>query len=313
MGYHLIILCFLGCLITFLVLNLLYKQTNSYKNTIKNVQKFIDGVPNHLYLVNTGSTYARYAYDFSIFEGVGGFNFAIQPQTLAYDYKILSQYKTHLEKGCVVLITLCLFSFCVDDYPDDSSNTKYYYFLNNKFINGYSSIKNFLRLNFPLTENLNLVKRIFFDVESENLDNDHNTIDNAIMTSNFRIENWCKEFGIPNMKSYFMNETLNKKMEISRGNLKRIITLCNTRGWKPVIVIPPVANCMKQLICPEIIQRYLYDNLQDMSDSIILDYFKRDTFDDYRLYCNCDFLNATGRSKFMTQLSEDLKRLKLLQ
>ena len=99
-------------IILFIILNILYKRTNEYKNRIDNIKKFIEGVPNELEIINIGSSYSKYAYDYSEFS-INGFNLAIQPESLSYDFKILKQYSKNLKEGCIVLINIpnLVFSF----------------------------------------------------------------------------------------------------------------------------------------------------------------------------------------------------------
>ena len=112
----------------FILLNILYKRTNYYKINILQSNKFKE-ISNNLEIINLGSSYAKYAFDYSKV-GVNGFNFGIQPQSLSYDFRILKQYKNKLKKNGVVIITIPDFVFAFLDYSIEEYNYRYYSFLN---------------------------------------------------------------------------------------------------------------------------------------------------------------------------------------
>ena len=55
------LLIILGLL--YLILNILYRHSESYKNRNVTKRRFLDGVPNNLKVVNFGSNYMMYAFD----------------------------------------------------------------------------------------------------------------------------------------------------------------------------------------------------------------------------------------------------------
>ena len=86
-------------LIIFLIiilLNFLYIRTNDYKNKISQLEKF-KKVPTELEIINLGSSYSRNAFDYNL-TNYKGFNFALQPQSLSYDFRILKNYKDNIKK-----------------------------------------------------------------------------------------------------------------------------------------------------------------------------------------------------------------------
>ena len=97
-----------------LLLNILFKNTNYYMNSIDQLQKIIKGVPDNLEIINLGSSYGKYAFCYDHIK-IKGFNFAIKPQSLSYDFKILQQYRKNLNEGCIVLISLVPLVFCLPD------------------------------------------------------------------------------------------------------------------------------------------------------------------------------------------------------
>lgn len=134
-----IIVCVTLCVL--IVANYCYKRTNCYHNKLKFVNCFSkEDVPYGIEIVNLGSGYARFSYDYSNMERKG-FNFAHSPQCLRYDFKMLKQYKEHLKKNCIVLINLPLFIFAVDNYKELKYQQQYYFCLDKQYIDGYSILK----------------------------------------------------------------------------------------------------------------------------------------------------------------------------
>jgi hypothetical protein len=305
----LFLLCLCGSgVVLFLILNRLYQKTNACKNTLINIQKYIDGVPENLSVVNLGSTFAWYNFDYADFP-VKGFNFALIPQPLSYDFKILQQYHEHINKNGVVLITLVLFSFYVDFYRDDNANTKYYYFLKREYINTYNVFKHWINKNFPLLRNPRAVKRIIKDVPSLLTDNDAlNTESNIAVAAKNRVNGWQKQFGFRDMDVYRDDEKLNKIVERTIDTLKKIIHYCIENSFKPVIVVTPVYKKYFGLVSDDMIKKCLYDNIEraNTQNIPVLNYLNDKRFQDYALYINSDCLNRKGRELFSNILYKDL-------
>ena len=83
------LLIILGLL--YVILNILYRHSESYKNRNVTKRRFLDGVPNNLKVVNFGSNYMMYAFDNYRELNISGFNFSMPAQSLEIDEALLQQ------------------------------------------------------------------------------------------------------------------------------------------------------------------------------------------------------------------------------
>ena len=89
-----------------------------------------------------GSTPAKYDIDFSNNSEVRGYNLAIVPETIHYDFQVLKNYHSYLKEGGTVLFVLCPFTFLKDKYrPSDNSyvykDIRYYPILHRAMIDHF--------------------------------------------------------------------------------------------------------------------------------------------------------------------------------
>ena len=297
--------------------NTLYKKTNHYRNTIDQLQKYLKGVPNNLEIINTGSSYARYAFDYS-HTCLNGFNFGLQPQSLSYDFRILKQYTPNLKKKCIVLIVLPDLVFGSLDYENDHSNTKYYYFLEPKNIIGYNKIKYLTRVVFPVLSNQKNVFRIIKDEPLKNSYNQDRNLMTEVQIHNdalSRVESWKKEFNLKNTIDNNFSDELEKMFQSTMSLLNEMIGYCLDYDFRPVIIVPPTSSIINELLSKQFMKRVLYDNIEGANRKRIpvLDYLYDERFQDHKLYINSDMLNQSGREKFTRVVVTDLKELGLMR
>ena len=72
---------------------------------LKDCQKFWDGIPFELDVVNLGSNSAKYGFDYSN-QNLKAANLAMGPQCLLMDLNILKAYKEHLKPNAIVFIPM---------------------------------------------------------------------------------------------------------------------------------------------------------------------------------------------------------------
>lgn len=298
------------CIFLFFLLNFLYLRTNHSRNFFENADKFVAGVPEGLHMVATGSSYAKYAVDFSL--DTDKFNFGVAPQSLHYDYKILRQYQEHMAENCIVLIVLCPLGFGKLDFPEDVYNYKYYKFLKPEYILHYRWRTYVSHILFPLLATPRLVRYIWKDVKYMN-PMELGEIDEERVKSeaDTREKGWCNEFSIANLKevrvSSEMEAILNKTGEI----LEDMVDFCNQKGFQPILVIPPVSGELTGHFSKEFLDAYLYRNIKRVRNKVkgVLDYWNEEEFMDCHLYFNSDFMNKTGRKLFTKRLMDDVAEL----
>lgn len=310
----LITLIILGVLF-FILLNILYKRTNYYKINILQSNKFKE-IPDNLDIINLGSSYAKYAFDYSKV-GVNGFNFGIQPQSLSYDFRILKQYKNKLKKNGVVIITIPDFVFAFLDYPIKEYNYRYYSFLNKENILNYSSLKKFLLNYFPLILQPKKLKYILKDISKENSDSlvfmENN--EEVKKEAQKRVNGWKKEFKLLGTeKSEDTPLNIKEMFRQTQSLLEEMINYTLSNELKPVIVVPPCSKELNDFFSDEFLKEILYSNIEKANKNLIpvLDYLKEPEFQDYHLYVNSDFLNVNGRELFTKRVVADLKKINYL-
>ena len=256
---------------------------------------------------NLGSSHARYALTYVNIEKIG-FNFALHPQNLRYDFNILKMYHKNINKGCIVAIFLPICIFFLNRYQHIQTNYKYYNFLDKKYIEGYNWITKILYLNRPLFLMPWKVKYVISDVSPSIADSsEHNeTISNRQKQARERILEWNAEFGLLNRDTDQIPSEFKETIKI----LNEIIDYCIEKRFRPVLVIPPVSATMH-----EEIRKYnlnlkwmVYNQLtKDVLDKApLFDYFLTQEFDDDSYYINADFLNKEGRNRFTEKLINDV-------
>jgi hypothetical protein len=293
-------LCSIGISL-FVILNLLYQRTNAYKNFFTNIQRYLDGVPKELSIVNFGSTFAWHNFDYTNFP-VKGFNFALIPQPLSYDYKILKQYHDHIKPNGIVLITLSLFSFYIDYYRNNYSNIKYYFFLNSEYINSCSSLVCLINKKFPLFFNFMLLKKIIRDDKLLIWNAEESATEkNMAVTAKNRIDGWCKQFDFQDVNTYKISSEFDLITGKVVATLRSIIDCCISNCFKPVIVITPVYRQYSGLLSNDVLKKCLYDNIvrANVKNIPTLNYFSDARFQDHSLYINSDCLNKKAEKSLI--------------
>jgi hypothetical protein len=286
----------------------------------RDAQKFIDGVPMDLEIVNTGSTFSMYGFDYRYF-GKRGFNFAIAPQPLSYDLKILEQYKRHIAKGAVVVVVVvCPFGFSVDKYENDESNDKYYFFLDKEKINHYRRSKEFLLRYCPIALALKrpvaLVKLIvkkLIGYDKRDTARDENIPENVKKTAAARISSWKRQFNLPDVQDCQPSERLRATFEKASDALRKILDLCLENEFRPVVINMPACKEESEAFSDAFIEDFYGESLRraNVYDVPVIDYFRDKRFHDHSLYINADCFNDKGREFFAKIFIEDLKKLGL--
>jgi len=282
----------------------------------KDIQKFVAGVPGGLEIVNTGSTFALHGFDYVYFDK-RGFNFALAPQPMSYDYKILNQYKSSINKNAVVVIVVCPFAFCVPDYESDDNNYKYYHFLDKGNIIGYTRKKEFylkfcpliLKPDYAVTKVKSVVKSIMKHVRKRRrISQDY--IKKSAMA---RIGDWKEEFGLSNTSDCEPDEQLKAAFKITTDYLRKMLDICAENGFRPVIINMPACKEESDEFSDEFIERFYNQNVRNANiyNAPVIDYFRDSRLHDHSLYMNADCLNEKGRRYFAEVLTDDLGKLGL--
>ncbi len=296
-----------------LILNRLVQRTNWYQNQIADGLKFHKQIPFNLDMCNLGSNSGKFAFSY---EGTGlkCENWAVGPQTLSYDFRVLKNYSSYLKEGATVLIPLCPFSGCVKDYVDDSANHKYYSFLNPILILNYSqSTKDKVMqfVNTPLQFSpRTAVKRLLKDVPATNdimLSSSSMDAESLEKDANIFLKSWKREFSISDLDES-VSEQNKECIAYNTNLLTEMISFCLERDLKPVVVLPPTAKALSSNFSESFRESYIYPLVRNASTLQVtfLNYLDDDRFSDNGLFLNSLFLNAKGRKVFTTAVMNEL-------
>lgn len=306
MKYSILCIIIIALIVIFLlIMNQLYKSTRYYLNSISQLKKF-NYVPDNIKLANTGSSHAKYALQYS--SDLNAFNFALQPQSLSYDFRIIKQYISKMQKGCRIALVIAHFSFCFVDYENDRANTKYYFFLDKQYILNYTALKKLIRLKFPLLDNLKNIRYVFKDV-SETVEDTIDEEKKCREEARKRIEGWQKQFRMERFDLKSVTKDMISSFETNVKVVNDMILFCKEHDLMPVIVIPPISEILKKMIPSDLLDTCLYDNINKANSMNIpiLDYSNDIRFANCDLYTNSDFLNEKGQKKFYDVFIKDME------
>ena len=227
-----------------MVLNKLIKRTNWYKIRVGDGLKFRENNLFNIDVCNLGSNSAKFAFFYEEFE-LTGINWAVGPQTLSYDFRVLKNYFSYLKEGATVLIPLCPFSSCIIDFVDESFNDKYYSFLHPILILNYSQnrkekVMRFVNTPFQSSP-LRAIIRLLKDVPV--VANKTMEMDTLEEDSNKFINSWKQQFFISDLDAAVSENNL--KSQIYNTNLlTEMISFCVDRTLKPILILPPVIKAL---------------------------------------------------------------------
>lgn len=301
-----------------LILNILYKSTNHYRNQFVDVCKYWhdNDIPDNLEIVNLGSNHPKFAFDYDNI-GVKGMNLAVGPQTLEYDFSILKKVTPHLSPKAVVVIPICLLSFFLYRQKNRNLHYKYYTFLPSSDIIDYSWWEKIKNIDFPLLFHPLYLRFIIRDCDSDNrFDIETNPLktDNELnRDAQFWLNCWNQEFGI-NIPSLSISDDNKQCISQNVTILKEMLVYCQKNGFNPVVAILPVTANLYSLFSKEFIEIQLLYHINDANvvDAPVLNYLTDERFSDSSLYINSFFFNKIGRSKFTKEFILKLRSIKYL-
>lgn len=250
-------------------------------------------VPHNLEMVNLGSTFSKYGFDYKYF-GKKGFNFAAAPQPLKIDREVLEKYKNHIKpNGIVVIVVVCPFGFCVHEY---SSLRRHLFQREIKLLKNI--IKKLIRYNEHKRRNA-----------EANLPSAEEL---CRINSRNRVNSWKKEFFLKNTTTQQPTDELQKTFVKTREELSGMISLCKQCGFRPLIINMPAMKEEHSQFSDSFIKAFYEDNLgqSNLNGVPTIDYFRDERFNNISLYENyADCLNDKGRRLFASVLIRDMKKL----
>ena len=297
-------------ILSFLFINKLFKNTNFYKNKFIDTYKFED-IPNNLEIVNLGSNQPKFAFDYEQ-SNILGMNWAVGPQTLEYDFRILKNYHSYLKKDAKVIISICPFSFFVYQYKNDAANHKYYKFLDSSLIDGFSPIKKRLHIDFPIFTAKKQILRILKDVPADKRrDIDINPLNAEKIKEDAQkwVNSWKKEFGIKELENITLLDENKTNIEKNIKLLKEMMAFCKEREYTAVLLVLPVTKELSSLFPDAFVEQYILNPITEANKENVkfLNYWRDERFEAKENYIDSFFMNKVGRLKFTKQVLRDLE------
>lgn len=307
------ILIILILLFLFVIANEYYRHVvirNDQEAHIKRGSK----VKNAYDIVAFGSSYGRYAFDFSEC-GINWYNFGFVAQFFYYTDKMIRAFRPSYNADCKVVITVP--DLCFAEVGDGLYHPqRYVSFLDKSALGKEWSIKNyFLYVIFPLLSSRKNIKRLIKHVLGKDKDTYASMLKNPLNESKtmaqalIRTSGWVSSFGLYNTTTDVVPKELEKKFQKSTDLLSNIIQYCLDEGLKPCLVVTPVSSVMNSLLSDAFLKKVLYSNIRKANKQNIpvFDYLRDERFQDIDLYAaNADFLNARGRKLFSNVFYQDL-------
>ena len=284
----------------------------------RNDNAVIKIVPNGIKICNLGSSHGYYGFNYEDLSGkYECFNFALPSQSLFYDYRVLTNYKSKIEKGAVVFIIVSYFSFFGrpeierDDFY--SRNRRYYKFLSADLIEQYDLNTDFYVNYFPsLIENsLFLVVRKILNPTISN-SNDWNKTTTASEAS---------DNALKRAKYHIVDGRLDEKGKRIYNQqavkaLYDIIDLCHEIGAEPILITTPFLHEYNEAIerlDPNFFNVF-YTLISEICKNTGITYYDyshdKNYARNYSSFINLDHLNREGARKFTNNLVRTIKQHK---
>lgn len=288
------------------------KNSSQYKIWVEH-SAILKAMPHDCQVVNTGSTPSYRAFDYSLW-GVRGFNLAFQPQPLYYDFETIKKYSDHIAKNAIILLCIEEFKLLVDAYEDESTDHKYYLWLDEDQIRTYNSHKDWLINHVPvvlhpkfvLRDVKQAIKRLF-GKENTSLLSKNITKGDDVCNASRWVNGWNRKFGWEH-NQVLRDEQL-KNIVINEKRLSDMVGYCLTKGWKPYLLVPPFSPNLTKLISEDILRQCLWEPLERIStrkEVPLLNFYYDERFADYRLYNDALTFNSKGKELFNSTVQEEL-------
>ena len=278
-------------------------------------------IPQQLDIISLGSRPAKFAIDFSTAEA-NGFNLAVIPQTLEYDFRMLRNYHSYLgDNGAgLVILVLCPFSLLKRRYTEADgpmcADDRYYMVLHHALVNNYSETKYQKIKRHPLLYALSIAPQLK-GLLSRRLQRqlaaggNTQTADSIGQSARNYVQRWQAEFGIENLNSPLDNK-LCDDIVFNVNIIANIKQFCAERGLRTVIIIPPMADSLAALLPDSFLRQALYSPIANSGVDCI-DFSRHNEMSHVQNYFDALCLNADGRKKFTKLMLDNLKQKGLLQ
>ena len=255
-----------------------------------------------------GSTPAKHAIDFRSFKEVKGYNLAVCPETIFYDFQVVKNYHSFLKPGGTFLFVLCPFTFLKDKYPEGESqygdNLRYYPILHRAMIDNFN-LKLFHKwVEEPLLIGKEAWKRLIRDtarIKTMDLQKNPETKEETVQLCKERVEKWMREFHLLDLDPQHIPADIEAVIKDNMRIYAEMKAFVEERGYKALIVVPPFPEEMVKLLPNNLVNHTLIEPIRQTGIPFVSYFGNKDWFD-YDFYYHGFLLNSKGRAK----LTEDI-------
>lgn len=256
-------------------------------------------------LVNLGSSSAKSAFNYRQ-NKILAKNWAMSPQSFVGDYAVLTNYCSYLKKNAIIVIPICPFS--IFGGGNEDLDDKYYTVVRpisipNASLRRRDAICD-IRMRplkyMPISSLVYIFRKVKKSKPQITFE----------QNAKLMIESWQKEFSIHNLNNEF--SLINKdRYADSVDALKRLISFCISRGFRPILTIPPVHNSLNSYFPENIRDRYITQFLNDANTANIpvLNYMSSEMSKDDTMFADSFLLNEKGSLHFTEEFLNDLKAI----
>lgn len=244
-------------LVIYMAVNMLYKRTNHYRNSNRDLEEYRRGVPNGIRLANFGTTNSYYAFCAHKAMGVKSFNFALNCESVEFDVDILKHYATHLVKGCIVVLHL---NFCVSMYRCnklDESRKAYKVIPGKSLIN--SSVRQRLIHFFPIAPwQYKKMAYLLMNVEdSQSEVYTYVSASQSVKNARGMAKCWVNLFALHSLQSSNIGEENQSEVCFNTSKVVEFVAFCRKQGFLPVVACTPLGRDLNSHVSEEFISATL--------------------------------------------------------
>lgn len=302
----LVILCMISSMII-VIINAAYTKWDV--GDYNGIRKFRE-VNQNIQISNTGSSHGSRDFYYENIEEYECFNFALESQTLSYDYRIISHYQDNLASDGIMFIPISYFSFYgieeIQREEFESKNKRYYQILDKEEIIRYDFFVDLTQGIFPVLgiggpAFLRSMEREWKDAVASRTTNHQEAEKKAKVRYQSHI--------IDNNYDMEGNRLVNKS-EIEA--LYQLIDLCKEKDIRPVLVTPPYLREYTRYIQEQNPAFYkdFYEKINEIQDNTGVEYYDyaldQRFCNEYELFVDCDHLNQQGAKLFTEIIIQDV-------
>lgn len=312
MSVIVLIIVVVFAILFFVLLNCLYKHTNSYINSRLDIQQF-DKYQGELFdIVNLGSTYSKYAFGAAKDMKLNHGDFSLQSQSLEMDEKILFEHVDKIAENGVVVVVVA--AACLLLHREKSDNLLYADIIKKcPFSLRLKSIFNKL---FPLALHPKRFVKILFDemYKRDVYDNYTSSLNNEESENELASLNevWKELFGLRDLKQVKLSDENRNIINQNIEHIHNIILICEKHKLRPIVVIPPFSERLNKYFSIEFKEHIINESINKAVEGRNVPFFDYQ-YDEYfqkryQLFVDGGFrLNKKGSTVFLKKLFADLK------